>query len=111
MYVGYRKWSVDSNPPGAEKEQCCITQYQEQGISVQMELMPNPEAMLEPVVSSQCVSLPLAVAPATLRISPYKGGPIKALSFPIQELVESKTSQCKHSNQKEKACFGQEAEP
>lgn len=109
VYVGYRKWSVEGNPSGAEKEQCCTTQkFWEQGVSIWMDLMPNPAAMLEPVGSSQWDPLPLAVAPATLRIPPYKAGPIKALSFPIQGLVESKASQsqqCKHSNQKEKACL------
>lgn len=66
--VWYRKWS-EGNPSGAEKEQCCTTQlFWEQGVSVQMELLPNTAAMWELAVSSQWDFLSLAVIPTTLGI-------------------------------------------
>lgn len=46
------------------------------------------------VVSSQWDLLPLVAALTALRISPYKVGPIKALSFPHQGPLESKAFQC-----------------
>lgn len=84
-----------------------------------MELCFKLVAVLEPVAGASVASfkvdlIPLAVTLTALRIFPYKVGPIKALHFSYQELMENtayKGQQYEHSNQREKECAGQQAEP
>lgn len=104
VYVGYRKWSVALWGKEGTVLPYSVMLGTESFYS--SGALPQLRAMLEPVAGAWVAScqwdiLPLVAALTALRISPYKVGPIKALSFSHQGPLESKAfqrQQFEHSN-------------